>query len=416
MRILLSCGWILFLSLTLLGQRTAKPKIKTGDWTGKLSLNTNTTLPFQFSIQKSDSTQTGYLFSVLNGEEKIILQNDKIMNDSIQLEFPSFGTRLILKVNGKKSLSGYWVNPNKGANYKIPCTLNKGYGKRFDNPKLYQSTIPPGSYDGRWESTFEPGTSDAYKAVGVFKQSYNSISGTFLTETGDYRFLDGNVVLDSIYLSCFDGSHAFLFTGKLVNNKIEGRFYSGKHWETNWEAIRNDHFELTDPDSLTYVVKNQTVAFNLKDIQGNDFSYPNEHYKNKVTIIQIMGTWCPNCMDETRYFKDLYSKYHSQGLEIISVCYETGTDPAQHINRIQTLKERLDLDFKFLVGGTANKGLASEHFNMLNQIISFPTAIFIGRDGTVKKVHTGFNGPGTGMYYQTFTEETDSFLQELLKQ
>jgi hypothetical protein len=120
-------------------------------------------------------------------------------------------------------------------------------------------------------------------------------------------------------------------------------------------------------------------------------------------------------MDETRYFKDLYSKYHSEGLEIISVCYETGLDTVVHINRIKTLQQRLGLDFKFLLGGTANKGLASQHFSMLNQIISFPTAIFIGRDGLVKRVHTGFNGPGTGQYYQSFTEETDLLLQELLK-
>lgn len=414
MRILLSCGWILFLSLTLLGQRSVMPKLKIGEWTGKLSLNNTTTLPFQFTIQKK--SKKTYSFTVGNGEEQIELIANAQTGDSIQLEFPSFGTRLVLKANGKKELSGFWVNPNKGSNYRIPCVLKFGYGKRFDNPKLYLSNIDPAKYEGRWETTFEPGTEDAYKAVGIFQQNFNVIQGTFLTETGDYRFLDGNVAGDSLYLSCFDGSHAFLFTGNMSGEKISGSFYSGKHWQTTWEAIRNPSFELTDPDSLTYLIKKEPVSFKLKDIQGNEFVFPNDRYKNKVTIIQIMGTWCPNCMDETRYFKELYSKYHSEGLEIISVCYETGTDPAQHLNRIKTLKERLDLDFTFLVGGTANKGLASEHFNMLNQVISFPTAIFIGKDGTVKKVHTGFNGPGTGSYYQTFVTETDLFIRDLLSE
>jgi thiol-disulfide isomerase/thioredoxin len=418
MRILLSCGWIFFLSLTLLGQKSVKPKLKCGEWTGKLSLNTSTTLPFQFSVIKGyGKTQSStYNFLVGNGQEQIELIANRTEGDSIHLEFPSFGTKLVVKADGKKKLSGYWLNPNKGSNYRTPCTITYGYGKRFDNPKLYISSIQPANYEGRWETTFEPGTADAYKAVGIFDQDFNGLKGTFLTETGDYRFLDGNVAGDSLYLSCFDGSHAFLFTGLLKNNKISGNFYSGKHWQTNWEATRNPLFELTNPDSLTYLVKNDPINFNLKDLSGNDFSFPNERYKNKVVIIQIMGTWCPNCMDETRYFKDLYAKYHNEGLEVISVCYETGTDPVQHINRINTLKERLELDFTFLVGGTANKGLASEHFNMLNQVISFPTAIFIGKDGTVKKVHTGFNGPGTGSYYQTFISETDLFIQELLSE
>lgn len=418
MRILLSYGWIFFLSVTLLGQKSVKPKLKCGEWTGKLALNSTTTLPFQFTVQKKarKDQPSMYTFTVGNGEEQIELIASRTYSDSIQLEFPAFGTKLIVKPDGKKRLSGYWVNPNKGTNYRILCTLTHGYGKRFDNPKLYLSNINPAKYEGRWETTFEPGTDDAYKAVGIFQQNFNDIQGTFLTETGDYRFLDGNVAGDSLYLSCFDGSHAFLFTGNMSNDKISGSFYSGKHWQTTWEAIRNPSFELTDPDSLTYLVKNDPVTFKLKDLNGNVFSFPNERYENKVTIIQIMGTWCPNCMDETRYFKELYSKYHSEGLEIISVCYETGTDPIQHINRIKTLKERLDLDFTFLIGGTANKGLASEHFNMLNQVISFPTAIFIGKDGTVKKVHTGFNGPGTGSYYQSFVTETELFIKELLSE
>ncbi len=414
MRILLSCGWIFFLSLTLLGQGSKTMRVQTGEWTGNLSLNNTTSLPFKFTILKK--TKRNYSFIVGNGDEQIELIPTKTLGDSIFLEFPSFGTMLVLKANGKKRLSGFWLNPNKGPNYRIPVVLQFGYGKRFNNPKLYLSSLQHSNYGGRWETTFEPGTEDAYKAVGIFEQSYNDVKGTFLTETGDYRFLDGNVAGDSLYLSCFDGSHAFLFTGHLVGEKISGTFYSGKHWQTTWVATRNAQFELSDPDSLTYLVKNDPISFKLKDIYGNDFVFPNEQFKNKVTIIQIMGTWCPNCMDETRYFKELYEKYHSIGLEIIAVCYETGTDPVQHLNRIKTLKDRLELDFTFIVGGTANKGLASEHFNMLNQVISFPTAIVIDKTGNVRKVHTGFNGPGTGSYYQSFVTETDQFIRDLLEE
>jgi thiol-disulfide isomerase/thioredoxin len=313
-------------------------------------------------------------------------------------------------------MSGYWVNPNKTVNYRIPCTLKTHKGKRFNHPGLYQSTADPINIQGRWETTFEQGTKDAYKAVGIFDQNYNELSGTFLTETGDYRFLEGNVVRDSLFLSCFDGSHAFLFKGKVTDSKeISGDFYSGKHWSCKWSAVKNDSFELTDPDSLTYLKRSEPFTVQFNDPEGNPFTFPTSQTSNKVVILQIMGTWCPNCMDESRFFKEMYGKYHDKGLEIIALCYESGTDISLQKERIETLSKRLNAGYSFMLAGTASKGLASTHFSMLNQVMSFPTAIFIGRDGNVKKIHTGFNGPGTGTYYEDYVKETESFIQELLK-
>jgi len=408
----LSCGWIILCSFTLFGKNKDLPHLKSGSWTGQLLLTETINLPFKLDILVNKSN---YSFILYNGDEAIELKYIKTQDDSLYIEFPVFNSKLVLKTINKKQLSGYWQNLNKGLNYKIPCKIHAGYVNRFNYPALTSGKSKPSSFSGKWESTFEPGTPDAYKTVGLFCQENTILSGTFLTETGDYRFLEGNVINDSLYLSCFDGSHAFLFTGKLDKDFIVGNFYSGKHWQTDWTAFRNENFELTDPDSLTYIIDHSPVTFNLKDVNGYDFTFPAEQYKGKVTIIQIMGTWCPNCMDETRFFKEIYTKYHDQGLEIISIGYEVGSDFNEQAAKIRTLRERLDLDFVFLVGGTANKGLASEHFKMLNQIISFPTAIFIGKDGTVEKVHTGFNGPGTGNHYTEYVEETTLFIEELLK-
>jgi thiol-disulfide isomerase/thioredoxin len=171
---------------------------------------------------------------------------------------------------------------------------------------------------------------------------------------------------------------------------------------------------------LTKIETLEPFSFTLNDVPAGapygEFSFPAEEYKNKVTIIQIMGSWCPNCLDETRYFLSLYDKYHAQGLEIIAVAYEIGKDPVQHIERIKQLQKKLNIPYQIVIAGTSSKALASEHFSMLTDIISFPTAIFIGRDGQVKKVHTGFNGPGTGTYFTEYTKETELFIQQLLEE
>ena len=407
------CLCFTLLSFSIFSQTPKIKSLKTGSWSGNLSLNTSHDLHFQIDIQK---VKKEYFFTILNGKEQIKMIHPKVERDSLVLEFPLFNSLLVLKRHDAENLKGYWLNLNKGVNYAIPCELNFGYTDRFPSQKLLLSTVQPSNFNGKWECFFEPGTPDAYKAVGVFTQQYTKIEGTFLTETGDYRFLEGNVIQDSLYLSCFDGSHAFLFTGRISPDGIDGKFYSGKHWETNWTAVRNETFALTHPDSLTHLVDTARVQFSFKDLNGNDFHFPTTAYENKVTIIQIMGTWCPNCMDETKFYADLYAKYHSKGLEIISIGYEIGTDYLAQAASIKRLKDRLNIAYPLLVGGSANKNLASTHFSMLNKIISFPTSILIGKDGLVRKIHTGFNGPGTGKYYETYTQETVDLIEKLLNE
>lgn len=400
---LLSVILLVIISNSAYSQKQSK--IKKGGWISELQLNESDVLPFNLTVKKNN------LLSVINAEEEIILNEPIFKNDSFYVKFPYFNSELIFHKDSKKSLNGYWVNYNKGLDYKIPFSSTKKRSMRFSIPKKAKNIA---SIDGTWQVEFEPNTNSAYPAVGVFKQKNNQVSGTFLTETGDYRFLDGNITSDSLYLSCFDGSHAFLFKAALINDTLNGSFFSGKHWKSAWNGIKNESFKLTSPDELTYIIDDNDVTFNLKDLNNIDYTFPNDQTKDKVVIIQIMGTWCPNCLDETTYYKELYNKYHDQGLEIISICYEAGNSNEHYIKNISRLKEKLNLDFTFLIGGEASKNLASKHFEMLNEVISFPTSIFIGRDGNVKRVHTGFNGPGTGSYYTEYVIKTEALIQTLL--
>jgi hypothetical protein len=68
-----------------------------------------------------------------------------------------------------------------------------------------------------------------------------------------------------------------------------------------------------------------------------------------------------------------------------------------------------------LVGGEASKKVASEKFKQLSGISSFPTTLFIGKSGVIEKIHTGFNGPGTGELYLNFKQETERFVKNLLE-
>lgn len=403
MKFLLSGAFILFLGVSSLFSQQIP--LKPGAYEAHLQLSSSTALPVRLTIETREKQK---ILIIRNAEERIELQVKKQEGDTFVISFPNFDSELRVIAVKKRRLKGFWVNHNKAGNYWIPFEASL-----IEEAKQHLEKAGV-DITGNWEAYFSPGTADQEAALGVFRQQNGVVTGTFLTETGDYRFLEGTVEGAHFYLSGFDGSHAFLVTGNVLGTDVEGSFYSGKHYHTTWKATRNDAFQLSNADSLTYLKPNNNVAFTLKDLNGNDYTFPNPATTGKVVIIQIMGTWCPNCIDETKYYKELYAAYHAEGLKIIAIGYEAADSFAEQAAKIQRLKERYNLGFTFLVGGKANKAIASEQFTMLNKVMSFPTTIFIGKDGTVRRIHTGFSGPGTGSYYTEYVEKTNALIGSLL--
>ena len=388
---------------------TNATKPKPGLWKAELELNATTKLPFMVELIKVGAA---YHFIIQNGQEKIFLNQVTTSADSIYISFSTFDAVLKLKVLSKNTIRGAWYNKAKSDNYCVPLKASRNSYSRY--PALTNQNI---DIDEKWEVTFSY-NDDPEKAVGLFRYSSspsNILEGTFLTETGDYRFLEGATIGDSLYLSTFDGSHAFLFNACLKGDTLWGEFFSGKHYKTNWYAVKNKDFELTHPDSLTRIVDQAPLKFSLKDLNGKTYNYPNALTKNKVVLLQIMGTWCPNCLDESNYLRGVYEKYQSQ-LEIIAITFETQKTLIDKQVKVEAYKNALNLDYTFLIGGDACKPCATNLFPQLSEIISFPTLIFIDKVGEIRKIHTGFSGPGTGVYYDRFVTETNQFIEMLVNE
>jgi thiol-disulfide isomerase/thioredoxin len=385
----------------------AKP-IKTGSWLLEFQINKDKTLPVNLLIKHS---KKAYTFFFINGEEKIETKEYSIKGDSLFLKTPLFNTLFKLKIKNKKSISGHWYNYAKGPDYKIPVTLTAKVIDRFK-----KSTPATFSIDGKWKVLFNYNNSHPWDGLGVFNTSNGVTTGTFMTETGDYRFLQGLISENKLQLSCFDGSHAFLFEAKLKGDSLIGTFYSGNHWSCDWYGTRDENFELKDPNELTHIVDNKKFCFDALDSLGGNFHFPNKDYENKVTIIQIMGSWCPNCMDETAFYKELYTTYNKKGLEIISVGFEAGKDTESRQAQLKRLKKHFKVNYPVYLGGKADKIEANKVFSALNHVMSFPTSIFIDKNGDVRKIHTGFIGKGTGSYYTNYVEQTKILIEELLNE
>lgn len=389
----------------------AQPKL--GMWRGILLLNAekNIELPFNFEIKKVNAK---LIVVIRNAQERIMVDEVVFTKDSLNFKMPIFDTEFKTELIGDTILKGVWINHTKKENNTIAFIAKFGNKNRFNVPMKRATNF----YDGSWETTFSPESKDISKAIGVFKYIPNSaiVEGTFLTETGDYRFLEGIETNGKLFLSCFDGSHAFLFIAEHNETEIiKGDFYSGSIWHENWVAKRNDTFQLHDPESLTYL-KNpeEKIDFTFYNTQKQKVSLSDAKYKNKVVIIQIMGSWCPNCMDESAYLAKVYKQYNQRGLEIIALAYERTADSERATANIMRLMKKFDIGYDILLTGLTGKDKASESLPFLNVVMAFPTTIFLDKNHQVKSVYTGFSGPATGKAYEKYSLKTENLINNLL--
>jgi len=379
---------------------------KSGRWHGELSLNDRLYLPFEIdiSIQKKKP-----ILVIRNGDEKITLILNKKKNGFFYYHFPEMDSELILCFNENGvQLSGDWINYNKAKPVSIPFTAYLNAATRF-----LVSGQPSKNYTGRWDVLFKDGDEHA---IGLFKQEGNEITGTFLTETGDYRYLSGNVdENNTLYLSCFDGAHAYQFVAHMSGkDEVSGLFYSGQSYQTSWEGKRSDLATLKDPDSITRLIDNTAFSFNATTLKGKTYQFTPK--AKTGTIIQIMGSWCPNCIDETNYFKEIYNEYKRKGFEFIAVSFELGKDKKEQLIRLKGFINRCKIPYLVLLGGKKGAEEASSVFSTLTKIVGFPTTIILDKNGVVRRIHTGFSGPGTGIEFLNYKSETEKLLNEITQE
>lgn len=378
---------------------------------------TNGELPFNFEVTYTDDT-TFYL-ELLNGSERIKLDQITFgrtrarVKDSIRIEFPVYDS-YITGFYEEDLIDGYWV-VNYRDNYRIPFRAQFGEAHRFTTLKKEPVT----DLTGRWEVTFGPGgdEDEAFPAIGEFVQKGNHLEGTFRTETGDYRYLEGTVQGNKAYLSTFDGAHAFLFEALIMEDEtLVGSFRSGTHYRTVWQAQRNSEATLTDPNELTYLKEGyDRFDFSFPDTDGNTISLSDPAYDGKVKLVQILGTWCPNCRDETNFLLDYLADNSDPDLAVIGLAYEQYQDEEKARSAISRMRESMQVPYPILHAGYHDKQAASETLPMLNRILSYPTLLFIDRENKVRRIHTGFNGPATDEY-AAFKEDFEQTITSLLQE
>lgn len=366
-------------------------------------------LPFGIEVTEEGDKMQAFL---RNGTERVPIRDVTWTDAAVHLRLPAFNT-VIEATPTERGIDGTLTLIKEEAKPQvIPFTATPNTSYRF-----FAETDPPAAdVSGRWAVTFVEADTIFTDAIGEFLQDGKQVYGTFITKTGDYRFLEGTLDGNNLYLSCFDGAHAFLFKATLqADNTLAGDFWSGTHWHETWTAYRDAEARLPDATTLTYLNEGyDRFNFTFPDVDSNLVSLTDERFQNKVTLVTLSGTWCPNCHDKATFLADYHRQNKGRGLEVVSLMYEHLEAFDEAAEQVREFRSKFNIEHELLIAGISDKAEASETLPMLNHVLAYPTTIYVDRQGAVRKIHTGFTGPGTGEHYEAYKSEFYAFVDSLL--
>lgn len=379
-------------------------------------------LPFTLQLEtappQQDAASAAQLRAVIhNAEERLEVERVVYDKERLTLYFDGYDSEIVAQAAADgQTLTGRWRKTGADGDSVLPFTARRGQAHRF-----FASSEPPQwSVAGSWAATFTDEDGD-FPARGEFAQDPDGrVTGTFRTTTGDYRYLEGEVEGKELYLSTFDGAHAFLFQAELVEDgdlsSLSGDFYSRDSYHATFTARpAGPEDELPDGWLQVGLTNSQgRFAFAFPDLDGKVVSSADERFTGKVVLVDIFGSWCPNCNDSAPILAAWARRYRDRGLEVVGLAFEITGDPERDARFVRRFAARHAVDYPLLLAGTSDKQEAGARLPDLEAVLSFPTKVFIDRRGKVRHIHSGFDGPGTGTAHTELLSELEAVLEELL--
>jgi peroxiredoxin len=366
-------------------------------------------LPFGLDVAQEEA---GFVLTIVNGEERVRVTDVSVADGQLTATMPGFTNTLTARITGRKLKGEVALLRAGGDRQLLPFAAELGATWRFFEQPLTDNA----DVSGRWTVTFTSDAGQTTAGVAEFAQSFERVTGTILTPTGDHRFLAGEVHGDALRLSRFDGASAYLYHAKIDDSgRLAGEYWSGMTGHQRFTAERNVDATL-DTSGVATGMKDPSEAlqFSFPDLHGNTVSLSDPQFAGKVVIVTLSGSWCPNCHDEAAFLAALYREFHEQGLEIVSLMFEHFGDFEQAAAATRRFRDKFGIEYATLIAGTSDRDDAAKALPQLNGVFAYPTTIWVDRTGRVRKIHAGFAGPATGWHHEELVHEFTAFTQELL--
>ena len=408
------CAAALLLAATLLLVACSHPAsrdLQTGSYRATLELPGRKTVPFGLDVAREES---GLVLYAINGVERIRLDDVQVTPGQLQARFPGYETTLSAKVTDGELDGSVALVQAGGKVLQLPFTAQLGETWRFYPEALSNNA----DFAGRWALTFTDDSGRKTAGVATFEQRFEDVTGTVQLPTGDQRFLAGEAHDEELRLSRFDGGAVVLYEAKLdARGQLVGATWSDRDGSQRFVATRSPDAAI-DAVALASRLRNPEAPFTFafKDLDGRTVSSADPRFKDKVRLVTLAGSACPNSHDEARLLVQLDRRFRSRGLEIVSLMFEQHAEVERAAAAVRRFRAAHGIDYTTLLAGPYDKAQAAVALPPLDAVPAFPTAIFIDRTGRVRRIHTGFAGPATGPQYDQLAYDFETQLETLLQE
>jgi thiol-disulfide isomerase/thioredoxin len=400
----------LLLSPLLSLTASAAPPIS-GVWDARIHVNA-IDVPFEFGVAVKGDQASGWFF---NGDEKILSSSGSFSDGHLVLQFGSYGKKVDVKLTEDGKLDGVYMPTTEGSPVK-PVAF---HAQRATTEHAIAAGAHP-SIAGQWLLPTQSEKSGEQAWRLVIREKGPEVSAAILRVDGDTGALTGRWQDGKLLLSHFDGARPALIEVRPGDNgTLRLTLHNSNGTDVPLVAYRQADAKAkglpapADPADHTGVKNpNEPLQFSFPDLAGQTVSNTDSRFHGKVVLIDISGSWCPNCHDEAPFLQAMYRKYHSQGLEIVTLNFEDSPAQLAHPDRLRAFIKDFGIEYIVLQAGTTDQ--LHDKLPQAVNLDAYPTTFFIGRDGLVKGAHAGFAAPVTGDYNAELKKSFAAKIERLL--
>ena len=371
-----------------------------GTWRAALDL-AGGPLRFSLEVRQSRGALTGRLCNAGECESPFEI---RAKGDSLIFDIADYAATIAVSVSGD-SMTGMYRNVGSRGPRAIPFRAARG---------RWPIERAPARLLGEWDATL---TTDGRTSprIFMFRNTPRGLEGAVVSNTGDYGKFWGRAHADSFSMARFDGTFVYMVTGRLDGDTLRGIFHAGHRTQTPFVAVRSTgRPHLREPTTVTAADTAAPFRFSFPALDGGVVTNDDPRFRNKVVLIDVFGTWCSTCHETAPLFSRFYREYRNRGFEVVGFAYEVTGDTATDAVLVRRYRDKLRISFPLLLAGISDVAAAARTLPQLSNFTSFPTMIFLGRDGRVRRVHAGFYGAATGAMHTAQVAELRAFIERLL--
>jgi len=387
-----------------------QPPPQKGFWKGTVSLVDQKQLPFLVYLDLTPPAPSGYF---LNGSEQTPIPEIYQNGDSLTLVFSEYGAVMRSVWKGGRLIGEF-------LRFRKDTTANTFEASPFTGAEegVKTKTNPDVPLVGKFQVFFKNRDGIDSSSIATFWSRGDSVFGTIIAADGDYGLMAGRQVGNSVQLGRFSGWQGQLMELTRTQNEWGGTLYyrTPPSISLTLGPRPAKTVEVSDSKKTSPKDSRKPFSFSGVTLMGDTITNLDPRFKGKALIIDIMGTWCHNCMDAAPLLQKLYTDFNKQGLEVVGLSLELSGELQTARKNLLLYEERFGITFPVLFCGSLdNANVETRIRSQLNNFFAYPTTIFVDRNGIVQYIHEGFKGPGSGEEYQRQVDLYYETVEKILK-